>query len=126
PEAFARDPATVWDWYAWRREQVARCLPNPAHDVIARWSRGRQASGDAPRGLEVAVVTQNVDDLHVRAGTHGLIRLHGSIWDLSCAGRCAAGAAPWPDTRVPLPEMPPRCPHCGGIARPGVVWFGEA
>jgi NAD-dependent deacetylase len=66
-----------------------------------------------------------VDDLHVRAGTEGLVRLHGSIWELSCWSRCAAGRTPWRDERVPLPELPPRCPHCGGLARPAVVWFGE-
>ena len=115
PAAFARDPRLVWEWYAWRREQIAACQPNPAHDVIARWSGSDK----------VAVVTQNVDDLHVRAGTRGLVRLHGSIWELLCADRCASGAARWRDDRVPPPELPPRCPHCGGLARPGVVWFGE-
>ena len=72
------------------------------------------------------MITQNVDDLHVRAGTPGLIRLHGSIWELSCAARCAAGARPWRDERVPLLPLPPQCPHCGGLARPAVVWFGES
>jgi len=115
PGAFARDPDLVWEWYAWRRETIARCAPNAAHQVLADWSRRRSCR----------VITQNVDDLHVRAGTEGLVRLHGSIWELACADRCAAGARPWPDTRVPLPECPPRCPHCGGLARPAVVWFGE-
>jgi NAD-dependent deacetylase len=143
PAAFARDPRLVWEWYAWRREQIAACQPNPAHDVIARWSGsdpptrgdswGQTPLHGATQGvrppdtgrLKVAVVTQNVDDLHVRAGTRGLVRLHGSIWELLCADRCASGAARWRDDRVPLPELPPRCPHCGGLARPGVVWFGE-
>jgi NAD-dependent deacetylase len=71
------------------------------------------------------VLTQNVDDLHVRAGTRNLVRLHGSIWELSCWDRCANGETPWRDERVPLPETPPRCPHCGQLARPAVVWFGE-
>jgi NAD-dependent deacetylase len=61
--------------------------------------------------------------LHVRAGTRNLIRLHGSIWELRCWENC--GAPSWRDERVPLPEMPPRCPQCGGLARPAVVWFGE-
>ncbi len=117
PEAFARDPQVVWEWYAWRREQIAACQPNPAHEVIANWAKG-------VRG--VSVITQNVDDLHVRAGTPCLIRLHGSIWELSCAERCQAGARPWRDERVPLSPCPPRCPHCGGLARPAVVWFGES
>jgi NAD-dependent deacetylase len=114
PGAFARDPTLVWEWYAWRRSLVATCQPNPAHDVIARWSRqfGR-----------CVVITQNVDDLHVRAGTSNLIRVHGSLWDLSCWSAC--GAASWRDEAVPLPAIPPSCPSCGGLARPAVVWFGE-
>jgi NAD-dependent deacetylase len=117
PDAFARDPQVVWEWYAWRREQIAACQPNAAHDVIANWAKGVRRT---------SVITQNVDDLHVRAGTPGLIRLHGSIWELSCLARCAAGARPWRDERVPLSPCPPRCPHCGGLARPAVVWFGES
>jgi NAD-dependent deacetylase len=116
-EAFVRDPRLVWEWYAWRRELIAGCQPNAAHDVIARWS----TAWDGCR-----VITQNVDDLHVRAGTRGLVRLHGSIWELSCADRCARGSTAWRDERVPLDPLPPRCPHCGGLARPAVVWFGES
>jgi NAD-dependent deacetylase len=116
PEAFARDPQLVWEWYAWRREKIASCQPNAAHDVIAEWSRTRGASA----------LTQNVDDLHVRAGTERLVRLHGSIWNLSCWDGCAKGSTPWRDERVSVPQLPPRCPHCGGIARPAVVWFGES
>ncbi len=70
------------------------------------------------------VVTQNVDDLHLRAGTPDVIRLHGSICELCCSARC--GQPRWRDERVPLTEMPPRCPRCGRLARPGVVWFGES
>jgi NAD-dependent deacetylase len=113
--AFARDPALVWEWYAWRRELVAACEPNPAHDVIARWSR------EFPRCV---VITQNVDDLHVRAATSNLIRVHGSLWELSCWQKCVD--EPWRDEAVPLPATPPSCPHCGGLARPAVVWFGES
>lgn len=117
PEAFARDPHTVWEWYAWRREQIAACVPNAAHTVLARWTARRPAW---------RVVTQNVDDLHLRAGTRDLVRLHGSIWELRCWTGCADSRRAWRDERVPFPEMPPRCPHCGGLARPGVVWFGES
>ena len=112
-EAFARDPRLVWEWYDWRRGLIAQCRPNPAHDVIARWS---QRAG-------TTVVTQNVDDLHLAAGTRGLIRIHGSIWELSCWKRCPRGAMPWRDDQVPLDQ--PHCPHCGALARPAVVWFGE-
>jgi NAD-dependent deacetylase len=114
PEAFGRDPRLVWEWYDWRRQRIAGCRPNPAHDVIAAWSKRRGAS----------VITQNVDDLHLAAGTERLIRIHGSIWELSCWGRCSQGAQPWRDDRVPLDQ--PRCPHCGQLARPAVVWFGES
>jgi NAD-dependent deacetylase len=117
PEAFERNPRLVWEWYAWRRETIAGCRPNAAHEVIAAWSQTR------PQCL---VITQNVDDLHVRAGTRNLTRIHGSIWELSCWNACAKGAAGWRDERVPLGELPPRCPHCGGVARPAVVWFGES
>ena len=117
-EAFAHDPALVWEWYAWRREKVASCQPNAAHDVLARWSQRDFTS--------VRVVTQNVDDLHIRAGTRDVIRLHGSLWEMKCFNGCAHGVSPWRDDRVPLPDAVPRCPHCGGYARPAVVWFGES
>lgn len=116
PEAFARDPRLVWEWYAWRREKVASCHPNAAHDILARWS---QRPG-------TTLVTQNVDDLHLRAGSRDLVRLHGSLWELRCADACAAGTRPWRDDRVPLPDVIPTCPHCGGYARPAIVWFGES
>jgi NAD-dependent deacetylase len=116
PEAFAEDPALVWEWYAWRRGLVAQAKPNRAHEVLAAWS---------VRFERFALVTQNVDGLHERAGTRGVIRFHGSLWELSCWRRCAGSPASWP-AEGELAELPPRCPHCGGLARPGVVWFGEA
>ena len=116
PEAFARDPRLVWEWYDWRRNLIARCRPNRAHDVLAAWSRRPGFT----------VITQNVDGLHEVAGTRDLLRLHGSIWHVRCSAGCPAGAASWEDTRVPMPEHPPRCPHCGDALRPDVVWFGEA
>jgi NAD-dependent deacetylase len=114
PGAFGRDPILVWEWYAWRRELIASCRPNAAHDVIARWSRQFD---------RCTVITQNVDDLHVRAGTANLLRIHGSLWELSCWRDC--GAPGWRDEAVPLRSLPPSCPGCGGLARPAVVWFGE-
>jgi NAD-dependent deacetylase len=114
--AFSRDPALVWKWYAWRRELVADCRPNRAHEVIAAWSR---------RFPRFTLVTQNVDGLHERAGTRNVVRFHGSLWDLGCWDECAGAPSRWHDETVPFPQLPPRCPHCGGLARPGVVWFGE-
>jgi NAD-dependent deacetylase len=116
PEAFARDPSTVWEWYAWRREIVARAQPNRAHEVLSAWSR---------RFPRFTLVTQNVDGLHERAGTSRVIRFHGSLWEVGCWDACRRSARRWSDERVPFPEMPPRCPHCAGLLRPGVVWFGE-
>jgi len=110
--AFRRDPFLVWEWYRWRRGRIAQCEPNAAHHVIAAWS-----TRDGCR-----VVTQNVDDLHVRAGTARLVRLHGSIWELKCWDAC--GQEPWRDAIDS--QGCPRCPACGGLARPAVVWFGES
>src|SRR4030095_5998257 len=114
PEAFAHDPTLVWEGYAWRRQVIAGCEPNAAHHAIARWS-------ERPG---FTLVTQNVDGLHERAGTRNVVRYHGSIWTLKCAGRC--GAADWDDLSVPLSRVPPLCSACGALARPGVVWCGEA
>jgi len=114
PEAFGRNPRLVWEWYDWRRSLIAACLPNPAHEVLARWSHRDGFT----------LITQNVDGLHERAGTRGVVRFHGSIWELRCAPGCRNDS--WEDRTVPLAELPPRCPRCGGLARPGVVWFGES
>jgi NAD-dependent deacetylase len=115
-EAFAEDPRRVWEWYAWRRGLVAQARPNRAHEVLAAWSR---------RFPRFVLVTQNVDGLHERAGTRGVVRFHGSLWELSCWDRCRGAPESWTDESE-LAEVPPRCPRCGGLARPGVVWFGEA
>lgn len=115
PEAFARDPALVWEWYDWRRQTIAACAPNAAHAVLARWS-GQPG---------VTLITQNVDGLDERAGAREVLRFHGSIWHVRCRDGCAASPASWRDDTVPFPILPPPCPYCGGIVRPDVVWFGE-
>lgn len=117
PQAFGRDPRVVWEWYDWRRRKVAAARPNRAHEVLADWSR---------RFPRFTLVTQNVDGLHERAGTGNIVRFHGSLWEVRCARSCHGAPASWTDERVPLPELPPPCPHCGGWLRPAVVWFGEA
>ena len=119
PRAFRRDPAEIWGWYEWRRKLVMRAQPNPAHHAIARLAQC------AP---QVTVITQNIDDLHERAGSIDVIHLHGSFF----TPRCFACARPYilPPGEPEEPEggrrlEPPRCGHCNGRIRPGVVWFGE-
>jgi len=116
-EAFESDPKLVWEWYDWRRGVIRDAQPNAAHHALATWTRARPG---------VTVITQNVDGLHERAGTERLVRLHGSIWRLRCWNHCAGAPSSWEDLAAPLPSLPPRCPHCGGLARPAVVWFGES
>src|SRR5262249_11153406 len=91
-EAFARDPRLVWEWYGWRRELVAKTRPNRAHEVLAAWSK---------RFERFALITQNVDGLHERAGTANVVRFHGSLWELSCWDGCAASPERWSDETVP-------------------------
>lgn len=112
PQAFARNPQLVWEWYDWRRGLIAAAAPNPGHHALVTL---------AERAQELTLITQNVDGLHDRAGSSGVLKVHGDIWDLRCMN-CRRVVR---DTRVPLPELPPRC-ACGGMLRPGVVWFGES
>ena len=111
PEAFVKDPRLVWEWYNWRRELIAKVLPNAAHKALVQLEI---------RKREFTLITQNVDGLHDRAGSGRMLKLHGDIWRM----RCTVCGANWPDRRAPLPKIPPHC-ACGGLARPGVVWFGE-
>jgi NAD-dependent deacetylase len=120
PEAFRRDPGLVWGWYEWRRMQVMRAMPNPAHKAVA------ELQSLVP---ELTLVTQNVDDLHERAGSQHVIHLHGRIGQPYCE-TCRRPYALGPE----IPDEPdngrclepPACAHCAGRIRPGVVWFGES
>jgi NAD-dependent deacetylase len=112
PEAFARDPKTVWEWYDWRRDLIAQAQPNAGHRALAEFEQ---------RVPGFTLITQNVDGLHDRAGSRNVWKVHGDIWTL----RCAACGREHVDRSPALPELPPRC-ECGGLERPGVVWFGEA
>ena len=111
PEAFRRNPRLVWEWYAWRRERVGSVQPNPGHVALAELGR---------RVAEFTLVTQNVDGLHQRAGSTGVLELHGNITRTKCFDEDRVVTAWTEDGRIP-----PRCPRCGGYLRPDVVWFGE-
>ena len=93
-----------------------RAIRIAAHRVLADWSR---------RFPNFRLITQNVDGLHERAGTENTIRLHGSIWEISCWQGCANAPRRWRDETLAFDELPPRCAHCSGLVRPAVVWFGE-
>jgi NAD-dependent deacetylase len=112
PEAFRRDAALVWAWYRERRRQVAAARPNGAHLAIARLQN---------RLPGTALITQNVDGLHQRAGSVDVIEFHGSLFRNRC--RSCGLEMLHPDPEL---EAPPACPHCGQPMGPGVVWFGEA
>lgn len=110
PEAFLADPVLIWRWYRWRRELVSEAQPNPGHVAIA------QLADRVPR---FTLVTQNVDNLHQRAGSKGVIEFHGNIFEDRCF---ADGSLQAGDDGSDVPT----CPECGSNLRPGVVWFGEA
>lgn len=111
PEAFRRDPALVWRWYAWRRALVEAVVPNPAHLALAALEQ---------RLPGFHLVTQNVDGLHRRAGNKRLLELHGDLFTTLCSAELHP-VAQWQESGA----APPACPRCGAPLRPGVVWFGE-
>lgn len=124
PEAFARDPRGVWAWYRWRQRLVGACTPNDGHRALVELQR---------RVPGFLLVTQNVDGLHHVAGSTDVVTLHGDLF----ADRCTvcgavedAHARPTcddidPDDPAKDPALP-TCAACGGLTRPGVVWFGES
>ena len=137
PEAFARDPQLVWEWYCERRQRIRNAQPNAAHDAIAKLAKHVD---------EFLLVTQNVDDLHARTGIEkeNVVQIHGDIFVTRCS-RCdfvdaGRGGSPEPPMdravlqRGRLRSITPtlennvdllRCPDCHALLRPGVVWFGE-
>jgi NAD-dependent deacetylase len=119
PEAFERNPALVWGWYEWRRAMVHKAKPNPAHLAIAAM---------ATRVPTFTLITQNVDDLHERAGSRDVLHLHGQLarsFCRECGELCTRPEPPSPDAEGRRID-PPMCAACGGPVRPGVVWFGES
>lgn len=112
PEAFAANPDRVWQWYAARRAMVRAAQPNPGHLALAAL---------AARVSHCTLVTQNVDDLHQRAGSVEVVSLHGSLM----RARCSAGCPGTIEPSVDQSETTPVCTQCGALMRPDVVWFGE-
>jgi NAD-dependent deacetylase len=117
PEAFARDPNLVWDWYRERRQRIRKAQPNPAHRAIADL---------ALQADEFLLVTQNVDDLHLRAGlpAEKMVQIHGDIFMTRCS-RCEFRRYEHEQEQEQDGGSLPKCPECGALMRPGVVWFGE-
>jgi NAD-dependent deacetylase len=112
PQAFVDNPRFVWDWYVWRRQLTDKAQPNPGHTALVQLAQLIPS---------FTLVTQNVDGLHARAGSRDVIELHGNINTTLCF-----------DEATPVRDFeddgktPPRCPRCGALLRPGVVWFGES
>ncbi len=113
PETFAQNPKLVWEFYDWRRRNMAQARPNPAHKTLAEMEAALS---------HFTLVTQNIDGLHREAGSKNILYLHGDIWLVRCT-ECDYRSE---DRRTPLPELPPRCPRCNAMLRPDIIWFGEA
>jgi NAD-dependent deacetylase len=113
PEAFARDSQLVWDWYRERRQRIRDAQPNAAHKAIAQL---------AQKAEEFLLVTQNVDDLHGRAGlpAEKMVQIHGDIFATRCS-RCDFGFRECDEETNTIPK----CSACDALMRPGVIWFGE-
>ncbi len=111
PAAFRANPVLVWQWYAYRRALAEAAAPNPGHYALAELEQ---------RIPDTTLITQNVDGLHHRAGSRNVVELHGNLTRY----RCSDDGAPVEVTIVEK-DAPPRCPRCGGLIRPDVVWFGE-
>lgn len=112
PQAFARDPKLVWDWYSFRREAVKGVRPNPGHHALVEMER---------RIHDFSLITQNVDGLHTQAGSRHVLELHGNIMRVRCSD-CGRFTDTWGSDL----EAVPRCEECDGLLRPDVVWFGES
>ena len=111
PEAFARDPRLVWEWYDWRRQKIAPAKPNLGHYALVTLEK---------RAPELTLITQNVDGLHPAAGSRNLLEIHGNLWRT----RCLSCGEVRENREAPIGRIPPRC-SCDGPLRPDVVWFGE-
>lgn len=114
PQAFARNPKLVWDWYAERRAAVRAAHPNPGHLALVTM---------ASHVPQLTLATQNVDSLHLRAGSTNVLELHGSLERVRCSEEgLRIPEAEWAPAGE---EGVPTCPECGALLRPDIVWFGE-
>ena len=136
PEAFEDDPSLVWEFYHYRREVMLEKQPNAAHLAIAEAEHKLK-----DQGKNLVVITQNIDELHKRAGSENIIELHGSLFRVSCT-KCGQVTSNYdspicealrgkgkPDpnaasANISIKDLP-KCQTCGGLLRPAVVWFGE-
>ena len=126
PQAFRRDPRMVWEWYDWRRGKIRECAPNPGHHALARLALGSR---------QVRIVTQNVDGLHEVAAREAAgardpspalpLEVHGSIFRVKCTS-CTYKIPHRDPIRWASVDVLPKCPSCGALLRPDVVWFGES
>jgi len=113
-DAFRANPSRVWEWYAFRRDMVAKVEPNAGHLALAAFAQRHPG--------RLTLITQNVDGLHQRAGSKDVLALHGNIFEdkwLDMPKGCC-------NTDAVVAGSPPYCNHCGNMLRPAVVWFGEA
>lgn len=111
-DAFMGNPDLVWEWYRHRKLLISECLPNAGHSALA---------GMESMYREFVIITQNIDNLHRRAGSRTIYELHGNIERNYCIG-CGERFA---NSAILDQESAPRCPSCKGLIRPDVVWFGE-
>ncbi|KAL3685810.1 hypothetical protein R1sor_003832 [Riccia sorocarpa] len=136
PEAFRENPSLVWEFYHYRRCIVAKARPNPSHYALAAFEQRCKQEGK-----NFKLLTQNIDGLHMQAGSTEVVELHGSLWKTRCChcgdvkenrempicealeGKGAPDTTS-PDARIPVMQLP-RCKLCNGLLRPHVVWFGE-
>lgn len=124
PEGWKADCSRVWAWYEWRRGQVMQAQPHAGHLAVPQLAPA--LSRCTGHDVQVDVVTQNVDDLHERAGVTRVQHLHGSLFEPRCSVCGRPGKLTVTPPTEPVARMtPPVCPHCQGFVRPGVVWFGE-
>jgi NAD-dependent deacetylase len=117
--AFRENPSLIWGWYLWRRQQVTKAEPNAAHLALKELATSERT---------VSVITQNVDDLHERAGSTDVLHLHGTLATPKCFACHRPSDTPLPNVMCPTEGAlvePPRCARCKGRLRPGVVWYGE-